>query len=64
MSEHDLPDPPPSTEGAPATEQPMVAGAGLTFDALDSDTPLSAGEQGDQSSTDAASGGSAEADES
>jgi len=32
----------PSTDGAPATEAPVVAGAGETFDDLDSATPLSA----------------------
>ena len=32
----------PSTEGVPATDSPVVAGAGETFDALDSTTPLSA----------------------
>ena len=31
----------PSTDGAPATESPVVAGAGETFDDLDSSTPLS-----------------------
>jgi len=31
----------PSTDGAPATEAPVVAGAGETFDDLDSSTPLS-----------------------
>jgi hypothetical protein len=32
----------PSTDGVPATETPVVAGAGETFDDLDSATPLSA----------------------
>lgn len=32
----------PSTDGAPATDAPVVAGAGETFDDLDSTTPLSA----------------------
>lgn len=32
----------PSTEGVPATESPVVAGAGVTFDELDSTTPLTA----------------------
>lgn len=41
MTDHDLSDQPP-TDGKPATESPVVAGAGETFDALDSDTPLSA----------------------
>ncbi len=41
MSDPDLSDE-PSTDGKPATEAPVVAGAGLTFDALDSSTPLSA----------------------
>lgn len=31
----------PATDGKPATEAPVVAGAGDTFDALDSSTPLS-----------------------
>jgi hypothetical protein len=51
----------PSTDGAPATEAPVVAGAGETFDDLDSATPLSA-EGGPtqprgQSTEDAAEGG-------
>lgn len=33
----------PATDGKPATEYPVVAGAGESFDALDSSTPLSAG---------------------
>ena len=41
MTEPDLSDE-PSTDGTPATEAPVVAGAGETFDALDSTTPLSA----------------------
>jgi hypothetical protein len=41
MSEPDL-SAEPSTDGAPATDAPVVAGAGETFDALDSDTPLTA----------------------
>ena len=41
MTEPDLSDV-PSTDGAPATEAPVVAGAGETFDDLDSTTPLSA----------------------
>jgi hypothetical protein len=32
----------PTTDGVPATEAPVVAGAGETFDDLDSSTPLSA----------------------
>ena len=40
MSEPDL-SAEPSTDGAPATEAPVVAGAGVTFDELDSATPLS-----------------------
>ena len=40
-SEPDLSDM-PSTDGVPATEAPVVAGAGETFDDLDSSTPLSA----------------------
>jgi len=40
MTEHDLSNQPP-TDGKPATEAPVVAGAGETFDALDSTTPLS-----------------------
>jgi hypothetical protein len=40
MTEHDLSNQPP-TDGKPATEAPVVAGAGETFDALDSSTPLS-----------------------
>lgn len=51
----------PSTEGAPATEAPVVAGAGETFDDLDSATPLSADgeptQPGGQSTEDAAEGG-------
>jgi len=55
----------PSTDGAPATEAPVVAGAGDTFDDLDSATPLSAdggptqpgGQGGGQSTEDAAEGG-------
>jgi hypothetical protein len=39
----------PATDGRPATEAPVVAGAGDTFDALDSDTPLSAHAQPDDS---------------
>ena len=31
----------PATDGKPATEAPVVAGAGDTFDELDSTTPLS-----------------------
>jgi hypothetical protein len=46
----------PSTDGVPATEAPVVAGAGETFDDLDSATPLSAGggptQPGGQSSDD------------
>jgi hypothetical protein len=38
-----IPSTPPATDGAAPTEVPMVAGAGETFDALDSSTPLSAG---------------------
>ncbi|MDQ1741134.1 MAG: hypothetical protein QOE53_2786 [Pseudonocardiales bacterium] len=41
MTEPDLSDM-PSTDGVPATEAPVVAGAGETFDDLDSSTPLSA----------------------
>ena len=43
-SEHSEPDMSamPSTDGAPATEAPVVAGAGETFDDLDSATPLAA----------------------
>ena len=40
MTEPNLSDE-PSTDGKPATEAPVVAGAGETFDALDSTTPLS-----------------------
>ena len=36
------PSPMPATDDAPATEYPVVAGAGESFDALDSTTPLSA----------------------
>ena len=43
MSEQ-IPPVPPSTDGEPATEYPMVAGAGQSFDDLDSSTPLSAGD--------------------
>ncbi len=50
-----IPPTPPSTDGAPATEVPMVAGAGQTFDDLDSSTPLSV--DGDADSTDAGSAG-------
>ena len=39
MTERDLSDE-PSTDHQPATEAPVVAGAGETFDALDSSTPL------------------------
>jgi hypothetical protein len=39
MTERDLSDE-PSTDHKPATEAPVVAGAGETFDALDSSTPL------------------------
>lgn len=39
MTERDLSDE-PSTDHQPATEAPVVAGAGDTFDALDSSTPL------------------------
>lgn len=38
-----IPSTPPATDDAQPTEVPMVAGAGETFDALDSSTPLSAG---------------------
>lgn len=54
-----IPSTPPATDGAPPTEVPMVAGAGETFDALDSSTPLSAGadqddaDQGDAGQDDA-----------
>jgi hypothetical protein len=41
MTDPDLSDM-PSTDGAPATDAPVVAGAGETFDDLDSATPLSA----------------------
>ncbi|HEV2885439.1 MAG TPA: hypothetical protein VGX49_00890 [Jatrophihabitans sp.] len=41
MTEHDLSTQPP-TDGKPATEAPVVAGAGQTFDDLDSTTPLTA----------------------
>jgi hypothetical protein len=51
----------PSTEGTPATDTPVVAGAGETFDDLDSATPLSADggptQPGGQSTEDAAEGG-------
>jgi hypothetical protein len=56
----------PSTDGSPATEAPVVAGAGETFDDLDSATPLTVdggptqpGGQGTggQSTEDAAEGG-------
>jgi hypothetical protein len=51
----------PSTDGAPATEAPVVAGAGETFDDLDSTTPLSADggptQPGGQSTEEAAEGG-------
>lgn len=46
MTEKDLSDQ-PATDGKPATEAPVVAGAGDTFDALDSDTPLSVQDQRD-----------------
>jgi hypothetical protein len=39
MTERELSDE-PSTDHQPAIEAPVVAGAGETFDALDSDTPL------------------------
>ncbi|HST46925.1 hypothetical protein [Jatrophihabitans sp.] len=48
MTEHDLSDQPP-TDGKPATEAPVVAGAGESFDALDSDTPLSVDSEQDGS---------------
>jgi hypothetical protein len=41
MSESNLSDE-PSTDHEPATEAPVVAGAGVTFDALDSTSPLDA----------------------
>ncbi len=41
MTARDLSDE-PSTDHEPATDAPVVAGAGLTFDALDSTTPLTA----------------------
>jgi hypothetical protein len=50
----------PSTDGTPATEAPVVAGAGETFDDLDSTTPLTADggpTQPGQSTEDAAEGG-------
>lgn len=37
-----IPSTEPATDGAPATEYPVVAGAGESFDALDSSIPLSA----------------------
>jgi len=40
MTAKDLSDQ-PATDGKPATEAPVVAGAGDTFDDLDSSTPLS-----------------------
>ena len=56
MTERDL-SAEPSTDGAPATEAPVVAGAGLTFDDLDSATPLTADggptQPGDHSSANA-----------
>jgi hypothetical protein len=48
----------PSTDGVPATEAPVVAGAGETFDELDSATPLSADGGPADSSDDEAEGGS------
>ncbi|HEX8304837.1 MAG TPA: hypothetical protein VF612_08155 [Jatrophihabitans sp.] len=63
MTDPDLSDM-PSTDGVPATEAPVVAGAGETFDDLDSTTPLSAdggptqpGGQDTDSSTDEDGGG-------
>jgi hypothetical protein len=51
----------PSTDGKPATESPVVAGAGQTFDELDNSTPLSADggptQPRGQSTEDAAEGG-------
>jgi hypothetical protein len=51
----------PSTEGTPATEAPVVAGAGESFDDLDSETPLTADggptQPAGQSTEDAAEGG-------
>jgi len=44
MTEHDLSDQ-PATDGKPATEAPVVAAAGETFDELDSTTPLSVDSQ-------------------
>lgn len=41
-----IPPTPPSTDGEPATEYPMVAGSGESFDDLDSATPLSVGADG------------------
>lgn len=57
-----IPSTPPSTDGAPATEQPMVAGAGQTFDDLDSSTPLSAGAAQDEDSPGDEGAGSADPD--
>jgi hypothetical protein len=60
MSESDL-SAEPSTDSTPATDAPVVAGAGETFDDLDSATPLSVDggptEPGGQSTEDAAEGG-------
>jgi hypothetical protein len=47
VTERDLSDQ-PSTDHEPATDAPVVAGAGLTFDALDSTTPLTAGSGQDE----------------
>lgn len=52
MTERDLSDQ-PTADSEPATEAPVVAGAGLSFDALDSSTPLSADtERGQADDTD------------
>jgi hypothetical protein len=48
MTEHDLSDE-PSTDGKPATEAPVVAGAGETFDALESRDSGSSSVESEQS---------------
>ena len=59
MTEHDLSSQPP-TDGRPATEAPVVAGAGESFDALDSSTPLSVDPQPDDDSSEPGSADSAD----
>jgi hypothetical protein len=49
MTERDLSDQ-PSTDHQPATDAPVVAGAGESFDALDSTTPLTVGSDSDSDS--------------